>query len=127
VYRTAGTAGAGRLGVFFFARDLVVEDFVVFFFVLRVWPSLETAIRDASAMTAIERRVRYRMVPIRVENSMKCNRDKRNANSAPRGFLAARPETVTGRLEIAIRIRYANGSALDSFPLTDERPRNING
>jgi hypothetical protein len=65
----AGAAGAtGRLTVFFFlARD--VDDFVVFFFRVPVCPSDETAINDASAMTASERMLRYNAVLMECELS----------------------------------------------------------
>jgi hypothetical protein len=62
VNRCAGAAGAtGRRGVaFFLARD--DEDVVLFFFFEAVWPSDETAIRDARDTTAMVRSVRYSIV-----------------------------------------------------------------
>jgi hypothetical protein len=69
VKRTAGAAGAaGRLAFvdFFLARDFD-DDLVVFFFAVPVCPSDETAINEASAMTASERMVRYNVVLVECE------------------------------------------------------------
>jgi hypothetical protein len=72
VKRIAGAGGAtGRLAFvdFFLARDFDADDLVVFFLVLPVCPSEETAINEASAMTASERRVRYNVVLMECELS----------------------------------------------------------
>ena len=70
----AGAAGAtGRLAfvAFFFARDFDfdADDLVVFFFFPPVCPSEETAISEASAMTASERMVRYNVILMEYELS----------------------------------------------------------
>jgi hypothetical protein len=44
------------------ARDLAADDRVVFFFVLVVCPSDETAMSEASPTTATVRSVRYKVV-----------------------------------------------------------------
>lgn len=68
----AGAAGTtGRLAFvdFFLARDFDADDLVVFFFLVPVCPSDETAINDASATTATERTVLYNVVLIECEIS----------------------------------------------------------
>ena len=65
----AGTAGAAGLAFdFFLARDFADER-VVFFFAVPVCASDETAINEASVMTASERSVRYNVVLMECELS----------------------------------------------------------
>jgi hypothetical protein len=67
----AGAAGAAGLALvdFFLARDFDADDRVVFFFLVAVCPSDETAINEASPMTASERSVRYNVVLMECELS----------------------------------------------------------
>jgi len=65
----AGAAGAAGLALdFFLARDFAC-DRVVFFFAAPVCPSDETAINEASVMTASERSVRYNVLLVECELS----------------------------------------------------------